>query len=228
MLVILDYGGTLIRMKRSEEDVLRDTLKELSNRWNVDVELLEKSYREIFDSYNRRRNEYHAEVFSRTLRRAFLRRVVDVTEDDIRRAHSLLVKKRQEATEPFEDVRETLEELKSQGYKLALLSNATYHDAVIGSLDYHDLLKYIDYPYTSASLGVRKPHPRSFILAARLSGFEPKDAVMVGNDPYKDYLGAVNAGLRAVLIDRSGESKANVKNVINDLRRLPEILSSRF
>ena len=214
-----------MRLKKEESEILREVFEELSRRREVDVGEVIKAYKKVFEPYEKRRNETHIEVFSRTLRRSFVRRIVDASEEDIRKAHSLVVKKRQEYSEPFEDALEALRELKSLGYKIALLSNATYHDAVIGSLDYHDLLKYIDYPHTSASIGVRKPHPRSYILAARLSGVEPEEAIMVGNDPYKDYLGAINAGLKAILLDREGKP---AKNIINDLRQLPEILSSRF
>ncbi|MQA00002.1 MAG: HAD-IA family hydrolase [Dehalococcoidia bacterium] len=58
---------------------------------------------------------------------------------------------------------------------------------------------------TSARVGYRKPHPEIFRAALRLSGSAPEDALMVGDSLSADVSGAQAAGLRAVLLDRSGE-----------------------
>ncbi len=221
MLIIFDFGNTLIRLKKPEEAFVDECLDEIAERLEIDAKRVKKAYREVFSAYERRREETHIEIFSRTLRRAFLRRLRGVSEEDIRKAHAMIIAKWQKYSEPFEDALEALKRLKELGHATALLSNATYHDAVIATLDYHDLLKYIDHPYTSASLGIRKPHPRAFELVVELSGHKKEEALMVGDNAYKDYLGAISAGIKAVLLDRARRYE---KNVIHSLLELPEYL----
>jgi putative hydrolase of the HAD superfamily len=50
--------------------------------------------------------------------------------------------------------------------------------------------------FISGDLGVRKPEPRIFEIATRWAGVEPREALMVGDDPYDDIYGAAQFGMR--------------------------------
>jgi putative hydrolase of the HAD superfamily len=56
---------------------------------------------------------------------------------------------------------------------------------------------------TSEEVGVEKPDPAIFLKAMGKSGLEPKRCVYVGDVPEIDILGARNAGMTQVWLDRN-------------------------
>ena len=50
-----------------------------------------------------------------------------------------------------------------------------------------------------------KPHPEIFLYALRRAGLSPEEVVHVGDSYYSDVLGAKNAGISAILVDRDGK-----------------------
>jgi putative hydrolase of the HAD superfamily len=66
---------------------------------------------------------------------------------------------------------------------------------------------------TSASVGVRKPHPRIFEEAMQLAGTGPAETIYVGDSYKHDVLGARGAGMDAILIDREGRTKGEQLDV---------------
>ena len=52
----------------------------------------------------------------------------------------------------------------------------------------------------SSDVGWRKPHPESINRSIAESGFDPCEAIYVGNKPRTDLLGARRAGVRALLV----------------------------
>ena len=110
-----------------------------------------------------------------------------------------------EKTVPLElypDTIPTLERLKSDGYTLGLVSNAPPDTAeVIGALGLPRFFKTI---VVSGVVGVSKPNPEIFRIALRGAGAEPAETVHVGDVYEADVLGARNAGIIGLLIDRDG------------------------
>jgi putative hydrolase of the HAD superfamily len=64
----------------------------------------------------------------------------------------------------------------------------------------------LDGVVASATAGARKPDPAIFERALALAGCAPADALHVGDTPAEDVEGARAAGVRALLIDRSGSA----------------------
>ena len=78
-----------------------------------------------------------------------------------------------------------------------------------------------------------KPHPSIFDAALRRIGVPAADAVMVGDSLTHDIEGAIQAGMRGVLVHRSGDmgpGRADTAarrlgvTVIRTLRELPDLL----
>ncbi|MGN6272720.1 MAG: HAD family hydrolase [Protaetiibacter sp.] len=65
-----------------------------------------------------------------------------------------------------------------------------------------DALIPLDHVIASGEVGVAKPHPGIFELAARHLGVEPRAACYVGDRLHTDAIGAARAGLLGVWIDR--------------------------
>lgn len=102
----------------------------------------------------------------------------------------------------FDDVAPTLDALSAAGFLLAVVSN--WDASLPDVLDELGLLGRFAVVSVSAVVGARKPDSAVFRHALDLIGTAEDDAVHVGDDPARDCVGAANAGLRVVLLDRRG------------------------
>lgn len=96
---------------------------------------------------------------------------------------------------PYDDVASALEEL-SQRYRLAALTNGNSEPHKIG------VGHFFEFCINASDAGALKPHPAMFELALRKSGVEAQQTLHVGDNPLDDVLGAQQAGLRAVWVNR--------------------------
>lgn len=122
----------------------------------------------------------------------------------------------------FEDVIPTLEALASRGVRSAVVSN--WDCSLPGVLARLGILERFAAVSVSAVVGARKPDGRIFAHALATLGLEPSQVVHVGDDPEGDVGGARSAGLRAVLIARSGGGAEDDHERITSLRSLASLL----
>lgn len=97
---------------------------------------------------------------------------------------------------------DTLRKL-SGAYTLGVISNS--EGKVRDLLDETGLLGYFALVLDSALEGVSKPDPEIFRRACARAGVAPAQALYVGDIFSVDVLGALGAGMSAVLLDRSGD-----------------------
>src|SRR5215212_5732958 len=84
---------------------------------------------------------------------------------------------------------------------------------------------YFDGVIASAVVGVEKPEVGIFEEALRVGGISRDRVVHVGNDLFTDVMGASDAGIDAVLVDRGGALEApEATFVLPDLGGLPGIV----
>jgi len=69
------------------------------------------------------------------------------------------------------------------------------------------LAGYFSAVVVSGELGAGKPDPAIFRHALREVGCDAEHAVMVGDSLTRDVLGALDAGLRAVWVNRAGRER---------------------
>ncbi|CEI99728.1 hypothetical protein RMCBS344292_13809 [Rhizopus microsporus] len=102
----------------------------------------------------------------------------------------------------FPDVVSTLEELKTRGFKMGVITNSDERVAkVVKNLK---LDKYFDFVLASADVGYEKPDKVIFDRALKIAGdVSAENALHVGDDLNKDYFGAAYAGWHSVLLARS-------------------------
>lgn len=103
---------------------------------------------------------------------------------------------------PARAAAETLEALRSSGYRLAVISNSD--GSVEAMLDRLGLRRFLDYVIDSRVVGVEKPDPRIFRMALERSGADPAKSVYVGDMYHVDVLGARGVGMGARLVDPEG------------------------
>jgi putative hydrolase of the HAD superfamily len=99
----------------------------------------------------------------------------------------------------FPAVRETLQTLKEQGFKLGLLSDFP-PDVKLANMG---LDGFWDITLCSESVGRLKPHPQPFLELAGQMGLAPERILYVGNSVRYDIIGAKKAGMKAALITHS-------------------------
>jgi HAD superfamily hydrolase (TIGR01509 family) len=117
-----------------------------------------------------------------------------------------------------------LDALRDVGYRLAVVSNwdyeLPYHLERLGVADRFEAVA------VSATVGARKPSPALFHHALEAMGVRAPEAAHCGDQPEPDCLGARQAGLAAVLVDRAGRHAAAPCARIGALTDLPAALAA--
>lgn len=101
---------------------------------------------------------------------------------------------------PFAETIDTLIYLKIQGYRLGVISNG------ITIKQWEKLVRlnvysFFDAVITSEEVGAKKPDKLIFDVALRKMNSDPEKSIMIGNKFKEDALGAVNAGMSAILVN---------------------------
>lgn len=121
----------------------------------------------------------------------FAERLAAVFQDERRSRHIL-----------FPEVEATLADLR-QSYRLALVTNGA-PDLQREKIEGAKLAPHFDAVVVSGEVGIGKPDPRIFSRALDQLAISPGAAVMVGDSLRRDVLGAQQAGLRAIWVNRAG------------------------
>lgn len=126
--------------------------------------------------------------------------------------------------ELYDDVFETLRSLSARGIRLGLISNT--HRSLSAFQSHFGLDDLISVALSSSAHGYMKPHRSIFEAALELAGVSAGEAVMVGDSYRHDIEGALQVGMRAVLLCRSGECSegGDVVPVIKGLLELHSLV----
>jgi putative hydrolase of the HAD superfamily len=123
----------------------------------------------------------------------------------------------------FPDAAPALRALRALGLRLIVVSNwdASLHER----LEQTGLAPLVDGAVASAELGHAKPDAAIFAHALALAGVPADSALHVGDSPAADVAGALDAGLRAVLVVRDGAIDRPPRGVptIASLAELPAL-----
>jgi putative hydrolase of the HAD superfamily len=113
----------------------------------------------------------------------------------------------------YNDVKPTLDILQLRKIKRICLSNET--DDLVKFFDHFQITKYFDDIVTSEKAGYEKPSPKIFDFALNANDLKKEEVIHVGDSIISDYYGAELAGIKPVLIDRSGKIRKNIRTVTN-------------
>lgn len=103
-----------------------------------------------------------------------------------------------------------LENLKKNGYKTGIASNST-HSSIVQIKKRTGLFKRIDYPVFSFDVGAPKPDKAIYREIIKISGFDPGEIVMIGDDQKNDVKTPREMGMKAIHFE-------NYVKLKNDLR----------
>jgi putative hydrolase of the HAD superfamily len=130
-----------------------------------------------------------------------------------------------EAWTLYPEATETLEALKSRDFILAVISN--FDSRLLGILAGLGIAPHFDSVVISSRTGHAKPSPEIFHRALQLHGLVPDQALHVGDTLENDVAGAARAGLKAILVDRSGDHGEKEVVRVGSLTEIPGLLDSR-
>jgi HAD superfamily hydrolase (TIGR01549 family) len=126
--------------------------------------------------------------------------------------------------EMYDDVAPVLTALAERGFIIGAISNS--HRSLVAFKE-HFKLDSIGTTVSSAEHGFMKPHRSIFDAALERAGVRAVDAVMVGDSLKADIEGARAAGMRGILLRRSGEAPASLPagvGLITSLYQLHDLL----
>lgn len=168
--------------------------------------LIEKEYL-MAERFRRPLAEYHsplADELSRQFDTEYLDRLAECT---------LLV----------EGAVDLLIDLKERGYKIGILSNG-FTEVQYRKINNSGLAPYIDHVVLSDDIGINKPDVRLYRHAEQIAATDASHCIMIGDNPDTDIAGAIAAGWRAILFDRT---QTSVKHpLVPTICRLEDVQSS--
>jgi HAD superfamily hydrolase (TIGR01662 family) len=109
--------------------------------------------------------------------------------------------------ELYDEVPAVLRQLSAAGIRIGLISNS--HRCLASFQLHFELQGLIAATVSSSEHGFMKPHPSIFAAALQLVNVPAADSVMVGDSVRQDVDGALQAGMRAVLLHRGKTPAAN-------------------
>lgn len=239
-VVLFDLGNTLIYFDASWLEVipratlaLSDTLRQ--HGLNLPREEFAARFQQrMFEYYQQRETEFIEYTTQRLLGDLLAENGLnDPPPTLLRRALNEFYATTQAHWRVEPDAHPTLRQLREQGYRLGLISNAS------DALDVHTLVNnaglrpYFEQILISAEVGIRKPHPRIFQMALDFFHAAPAEAVMVGDTLGADILGANQIGMRSIWITRRADTPDNRNHLdtiqptaaVNTLSEIPALLA---
>ena len=127
----------------------------------------------------------------------------------------------------IEGAHELMDYLKSRGYRMHMTSNG-FHEVQYKKLAACGLRDYFDTVILSEDAGVNKPSPLYFDYAFKVSGANKDTTLMIGDNLQTDIMGALNAGIDAMLFNRWEADTSNCEQkptfVVNSLKDIMGIL----
>ncbi len=240
--VVFDLGGTLLHYESATAD-----LRELNKRGIValyrylsangrtalpEATVLNAIMSHLMEGWRVALASLRGSSVEAPVRAALAELGITFSDDEWHVARRAFYAPIQQAVEPRQEVRHTLQALKEQGIAIGLLSNTFWagdiHDEDLARFD---LLDFLPTRLYSCEIGRLKPHPEAFQMALAALGVEPNQAIYVGDRLKTDIEPARKVGLWGVLIKTPFREEpledVMPDAVISDLSELVKLLERR-
>lgn len=197
--VIFDLDNTLLDFKKMKEQGVHAAIGamiEAGLNYNE-----EKAYNEIFDIYHEKGWEYRL-IFD-----DFLKNTTGKIDNKYLAAAIVAYRRAKEANLlVYPNVSRTLIHLIKHGIKIAVVSDAPSREAWM-RIYYLNLHHVFDLVLTFDDSKVHKPSPIPFKMALEKLCVKPEEALMIGDWPERDVVGAHQVGMKTIFA-RYGDTLA--------------------
>ena len=217
--IIFDLDNTLLDFIKMKQFAVKAAITAMNEAGlNVDEE---KAYQDIFDLYVNKGWE-NQQVFD-----DYLNQTIGEVSNKILAAGIVNYRRAREATLlVYPNVNKTLIELIKMEIKLAVVSDAPSREAWM-RLYYLNLHHVFDPVLTFDDTGVRKPSPKPFQMALDYLKVKPEEALMIGDWPERDVVGAKQIGIKTIFArygDTFGTLDSGADWDINDIYEVVDIV----
>ena len=217
--IIFDLDNTLLDFIKMKQFAVKAAITAMNEAGlNVDEE---KAYQDIFDLYVNKGWE-NQQVFD-----DYLNQTIGEVSNKILAAGIVNYRRAREATLlVYPNVNKTLIELIKMGIKLSVVSDAPSREAWM-RLYYLNLHHVFDPVLTFDDTGVRKPSPKPFQMALDYLKVKPEEALMIGDWPERDVVGAKQIGIKTIFArygDTFGTLDSGADWDINDIYEVVDIV----
>ena len=223
--IIFDLDNTLLDFVKMKEFSVKAAITAM-NEAGLEVDE-KKAYEDIFDLYMERGWE-NQHVFD-----DYLNQTVGEVSNKILAAGIVSYRRAREATLlVYPNVNKTLIQLIKMGINLAVVSDAPSREAWM-RLYYLNLHHVFDPVLTFDDTGVRKPSPKPFQMALDYLKIKPNEAIMIGDWPERDVVGAREIGMKTIFarygdtfgtVDSGADWDVNnVYEVVNIIKELNDV-----
>ena len=222
-VVSFDFGGTLAYEAIDDSIILQQILQELGYRIKKnDIEEAMKNAREWW------RREKGEKVWNEEAMREFHEKLLSelgiLNPEKLAEKTSKILPRKLDF-KAYDDAEQTLKNLKRMGYSLIIISNVSSRRNLETYMEKAGLNGYFNALFASGSMGVEKPNPQIFHRAAKEMNVPCQAMVHIGDSYEIDYLGAENAGMMGILIDRKGNYRDKECRKISSLTQLLKLLT---
>jgi len=101
---------------------------------------------------------------------------------------------------PRADAKETIIELHKRGYLLGIIANTITETEIPDWMEADGVTQYFKTVILSSKVGIRKPNPEIYWMAAREIGVEPAKCAYLGDNPVRDVEGTRAAGFGMMIL----------------------------
>ncbi|RMF07392.1 MAG: HAD family hydrolase [Candidatus Neomarinimicrobiota bacterium] len=210
--VIFDLDNTLLDFIKMKQDAVRAAISAMIEAGlNIDPD---EAFQSIFDLYQEKGWE-NQEVFN-----DFMKQTIGKVDNKFLAAGVVAYRRAREASLlVYPNVNRTLFTLLKMGIKLAVVSDAPSREAWM-RIYYLNLHHVFDVVLTFDETRVRKPSPVPFKMALDRLGITADEALMIGDWPERDVVGAKQLGIRTIFArygDTFGTVHSGADWDINDI-----------
>ncbi|MGL4452585.1 MAG: HAD family hydrolase [Sarcina sp.] len=201
-VIIFDLDDTLYNERTYVFAAFKNVANYISEKYGLDSEEIYKRIIKIFYEFGR------GKIFNLICEEYKL-------DENIKDLVEIYRNTYPEGIELYEDAKEFIKNAKAKGYKLGIITDGM-SKVQWNKIKALELEKCIDKIVVSDDLGREnwKPSIVPYKEILNYFEFEPKEAVYIGDNPNKDFIGARNLGLQTVRIIR--EEGDHMKTILGE------------
>ena len=221
--IIFDLDGTLIDIKKAQNTAVKILYNTFCFNGKTDLQTFVTKWDELTD--------YHYAFYSKkeiSYQEQRIRRVVDLfkffdinLDNDPLVVYDIYLKEFENNWAVYDDVIETLEQLKSNNYSLGVFSNGDLSQQTDKCVR-TGISKYFDIITTSSEYPFSKPNPRVFDAIIKKFNLIPSDCTYIGDDYLKDFVASTSAGMIGIFLNRNNQNIMDPNLV--EIKSLIEVL----
>ncbi len=225
--ILFDVWRTIVEPEVDRREYYRIRVEALLKSCGVQSVDLDRSleiYLGVHEELERIRDERLVEIPAEEELKAFFRELglnCDVGPTQLQSYAEPFLK----VTRVREGAFDAIQFVRRRGFTLGVLANSPHVQMIRERLRLAGLEGLFDAILVSAEVRFRKPHPKAFLAALEALNSTPKEAMMVGDDPKADILGAKSIGMTAVWVKREDlDPPEEADAIVESLADFPRVL----